>query len=385
MFSNPVQPSASVDEGTVVQVDAARYLCKVKTFSGQILHSVQWLLPVGGSNRGSDRFSPAMGDRVMLNFQLGYPVIIGFLPRYQDAAGSFPMEIFSDEELDTGSYSPASNIRPDQNRPLDMISGDRIISSTGGGLLGILRSGMVILRSTRAAEIALSNFQGLVRIISRNWEHFTDVSSDVVRNFKGKVYRFIGYTNNFTQSKAEQYKLNFYYGDVTTAEAVKTGYHTSSANPLTGTLIYKEQVKDNVTTTPRELMRRTLNEAGEEEIYITNGTHHTRITSTAEQIQITWNNQNIVTINEAHIHAVHKDGADYIMDSAGIRATFSSGTINMEATKVTTSFGSSSAVLTNSDITVTNGNGTAFVSNSQTRISNSGHQVLVNSGGVAIS
>lgn len=402
MFSNPIIPDVTVDEGTVIQVDVLRCVCKVKTLTGKYLDSVQWLLPSGGSTKGADRFSPLVGDRVMINFGLGYPVIIGFFPRLQSELGSLPLKINTGETLvDTGSNIPDGSAGGfDQNKPKDMIIGDRIVSTISGNFLAILRGGAILLRSNRGAEIFLSKLYNLVRIVSRNWEQFTDLSSDVIQNFKGRIYRYTGYAPTFPLAKVEDYKLHFYYGDTALAEKVKTLHNSSTENPVANTIIYKEQVTDNPTVLPRELMRRTLNLAGEEEVYIYNGTHFTRIASTAEELRFTWNNQNIITITEDSIHAVHKDGADFIMDADGIRATFSDGIINMEETKVTVHFdnadvildsnqvlaklNNTSATLTDSSATLLKGNGTAIVSDSETKIVNGSHSVSVTSSGVAI-
>lgn len=402
MFSNPIRPSSDVDEGTVVQVDPIRCLCKVKTLTGQLLHSVQYLLPTGGSTRGADRYTPLIGDRVMLNFGLGYPVILGYLPRLQSEEGSQPLSINSNEQLvDTGNYSPDGGICwADFNKPKDMVSGDRLISSIGGGLLGLLRGGAVLLRANRGAELFLSNFHNLFRIVSRNWEHFTDVSSDVVRNYKNKIYRYVGYAKTFAEARVEDYKLHFYYGDVKAGETIQTRYNGYFGDPATDTNIYKEQITGLISGTPSELMRRTLKIDGEQEFWITNGTHFTRVKSTAEELTISWNDQNTITINEAKIHLVHKDGADYIMDALGIRATFhdgninmsdgsivttfDSGTVTMNSDSITTNIGGSTTTSTDSDITLTNGAGTTFVSPAETRMTNGGHSVTITAGGVAI-
>lgn len=386
MFSNPISTSNTVEEGTVIQVDHLRSLCKVRTLRGQILSSVQWLTPFGGSTRGSDRFVPAMGDRVMLDYGLGYPVIMGFFPRLQVQDGATPLEINSGEELiDLGNYSPqGAATRGDQNKPKDMLPGDRLISSIGGALLGLLRAGSVVIRSTRSAEIFMSGLRDMIRVVSRNWEHFTDVSSDVIKNFKGRIFRYTGYGRTLAQSRTEDYKLHFYYGDTAAAEAIKTTYGTFSGVPATNTIVYKEQVTDTPSTTVREIMRRTLDLTGNQEVWIYNGTHFTRVSSTAEELRISWNDQNTITVNESSIHAVHKDGADYIMDANGIRATFSDGTINMSNSNVLVEFGASTATLTNSDVIVMNGTGKLTVSPAVSKLENGSHSITITSGGVAI-
>jgi len=402
MFENASVIDRSVEEGTVIQVDPLRFLCKVKTPRGQVLQSVQWLSPYGGSTRAGERFTPIPGDRVFMNFGLGFPVIIGFMARLQIENGSFPLAIDAGEQvLDPGNYSPGGSITVgDQNKPKDTIQGDVTFASIGGAFLGLLRAGTVVLRSSRASEILLSKFQRLVRVVSSNWEHFTDLSSDVIRNYKGRVYRYTGYAKDFLEAKSEQYRLHEYKGDVTAAESVKTTYHSSITAAAPGTIISKEQVTDYVEGVPRELMHRTLNLTGEKEIWIFNGTHFTRVNSTAEELRLSWNDQNSVVITEASIHVFHKDGADVILDAAGIRSTFQDGVINMSSSSIDVNFsgtdvnlsassatvtrGGSTGTFTDSNIVLTNGTGTATISPAVTSIENAGHGVFVTSAGVAV-
>jgi hypothetical protein len=325
-----------------------------------------------------------MGDRVIVSFGLGYPVITTFLPRIQGDSNTDPISLISDQPSeDMGSYGPSSgNVAGDQNKPVDMVGGDIVQSSIGGAILALLRGGSVILRSGRSAEIFMSNWRGLVRVVSRNWVHFTDLSSDVIKNFNNRLYRYTGYSKSFTDNKDEDYKLHFYYGDVKAGETIKTTYDLYTGTPATDDILYKEQVTGPASI---EYLKRTYNDAGEMEIKVNNGSHITRIVQTAEQVQITWNDQNTVTITEASIHAVHKDGADMIMDPTGIRAAFTDGHINMSSASVVVSFGGSTATLVDSSATVTNGSGTLLVSPSTTQLVNGSHSVTITSGGVSIS
>lgn len=392
MFSHPAPPSRDVEEGTVIQVDPIQSLCKVKTLRGQMLTPVQWILPIGGSTRGGDRVCPHVGDRVVLSFGLGSPVIIGFLPKLQLEEGSSPVSISSGEvQVDTGNYSPMGrNTQGDQNKPRDFMLGDRVMTSFGGGMLGLLRSGTVILRSSRVSEIVLSKFDSLVRIVSRNWEHYSDVCSDVIRNYKGAVYRYTGYTQTLANSKVEEYQYHLYYGNTSTAEAVKTGYRDTEVAATSGPVVFKEQVTDRggVEGTSREIARRTVNLSGEQEVWIFNGETFTRVISTAGELNLSWNRGNdkhYLSIAEASIHARHKDGADLVLDSAGVRATFQDGKVDLSSGSVKTTFGSNEFVVNASGVTGTAGAGTFTARPSETSIRNGGHQVVVTAGGVAIS
>jgi hypothetical protein len=99
---------------------------------------------------------------------------------------------------------------------------------------------------------------------------------------------------------------------------------------------------------------------GEQEIWITNGTNFTRIKQDANQVIISWNDVNTVIVNNIKIHAFHEDGADVILDSAGIRATFEDGNINMSTSSIVTTFDSGTVTMNSSGITTNLGAGTAF-------------------------
>ena len=323
MFNNPVKPDSRQDEGTVLQVDAVREVCKIVTMMGQKLDNVQWLRPYGGNERYGDRFTPRLGDKVLVNHGLGYPIIIGFLPRSQNGGQSFPLSIgFGETSVDTGNYAPTmSTLTADASKPKDMLLGDRVIVSQAGGMLAVLRAGSVLLRSSRAAEILLCRLGDLVRIVGRNYEQFTDLSSDVYRNFKGRVYRYFGVANTFSKSRDEDYSYHQYYGDTAAAEAVKTMYASPPESvPALNDVIFKEQVTG---VSSAELMRRTLNLSGHEEVYITGGGTFTRMKATGGVITLSFGDQHTVSIDSSNIHLHHGGGADVRLDASGVYSSFS--------------------------------------------------------------
>lgn len=345
MFNNPVIPSKLIDEGTVMQVDPLRSVCKVITSMGQRFDQVRFSLPAGGSSRGGDRVTPVFGDRVKLDYSLGYPVISGFLPKTQLADNTFPVSIDSGAQLiDTGNFaSDGVNAIDDQNKPKDILAGDRVISATGGGVLAVLRSGSIIVRSSKLSEIYLSKWGDLVRIVSRNWEHFTDVCSDVVRNIHGSVYRYIGYANSFDAAKSESYQYHEYYGNVAMAEATKTNYKTTvPAGGAPSGVIYKQQI------TGSGQMYRTLSLDGSQEVWISSGGTFTRMNSDGSQLKLSFGDSHTVTIDTNHIFLdfggaqtveisgdkiefIHSGGAKTTIDSTGSKTTFSGHFCNVTA------------------------------------------------------
>jgi hypothetical protein len=285
MFNNPFKADSSEFEGIVAQVDPLRKACAVITPDGRPLTGVMWEESVGGSSRYGDRSSPTMGDRVVVNTSLGYPRISGYLPKLQSTDNVFSVSIDTDGNLiDTGNYmnNAGGAVVADQNKPADILAGDRVISTNGGAIIAALRGGSVMLRASRLAQILLSKWDSVVKVVSRSWEHYTDVHSDIIRNNNGYLYRYTGYAgqNALNDSISENYTLNFYYGDVENAEATKTNYLLNQGGN-TGEewrSIYKEQVTDrgdmsydsegSSWSPPIELMYRKLHNDGSQETFV---------------------------------------------------------------------------------------------------------------------
>lgn len=379
----------SFEEGSITEVDPIRKVCKVKTLSGQNLTGVTWAQPSGGASRAGDRVSPTFGDRVMVDSSLGYPIISMFLPKLQNAGNSSPIHIDTGEILvDTGNFSVGGlNVLGDQNAPPDLLVGDRVLSSPGGGLIGLLRAGSVVLRSSRFSEIFLNKFSDLVRISSRNFEHFTDVSTDVVRNIKGRIYRFVGYSKKIQDAKIEAYTYNQYFGDVALAESFKSDYTKSDTLPIETELIFKEQVVERSTDGVGEVMKRELSLNGTSNQIIRNlsGSIFTHIQADKDEIIITYKDINVIRINtneisfkkggdprsivitEDSILSTFVDGT-VLMNNSGIVSTYKDGKVNMSAGSVETTFQGASHKVDASGVHSTFG----------------GHFVHVTAGGVAL-
>lgn len=386
MFSQPSKPDRNFEEGTVVQVDVQSSICKVRTLRGQMLQAVAWLTPTGNSGRGGDRTTPHVGDRVVVFFGLGHSVILGTLPRIQGEEGSAPINIHDGTgAASTGSYGPSTVMVGDQNKPTDLIQGDRVLVSAGAALIATLRGGSVLLRASRTAEILMNKMLGLVRVFSSNWEHFSDVSSDVIKNWQGRIYRYIGYANTFADAKIENYHLHHYYGDTAAAEAIKTNYYLYSGTPpVISPIISKEQITGS---SEQELMRRTLDLSGNEEVYITNGTHFTRQNSGPEQLTLSWNDSNTVTINQTEIQ-LNWGGVNTVTITTDSIVLSKNGqnVVTIDANVINLVQKDGSTVLLNSTgITATKGAGELLVSDGSCSLSNNGHAVTVTSGGVSFS
>lgn len=384
MFTNPIQPSSQVDEGTVLAVDVSSSVCKVKTITGQVLPCVAWLSNNLGPARAGDRSTPAVGTRVLLHYGLGTPVILGSLPRLQGTSGATPIVLFDGTPGPaTGNYSPTTLVKGDQNKPADLIQGDRVISSVGGSLIAVLRAGTMILRASRTAEIVASKLRGLVRVVSRNWEHFTDVCSDVIKNYKGSTWRYTGYAQTFELARVEDYRLNFYYGNCSAAEQLKTKYDNYASNGgayiAPTSITYKEQITDGTA----EKMHRTLDTTGNQEIYITiDGTTFTRQVSTGNQVQITWKDQHKITINDSQINLIRSDGAEINMNSTGIQANMINTHVTMTNDTIEATSGTPTVTMNASSITATTGTPTVTMDASNIQATTGSPEVTLSSSAI---
>jgi hypothetical protein len=389
MFNNPVAPSSSIEEGSITEVDPIRKVCKVKTLSGQNLTSVPWSMPSGGASRAGDRISPTFGDRVIVDSTLGYPIISQFLPKLQHADNSNPIRIDTGEVLvDTGNFAAGGgNVRGDQNAPGDLLVGDRVLSSPGGGLVALLRAGTVLLRSSRFSEIFLSKLNDLVRISSRNFEHFTDVSTDVIRNIKGRIYRFTGYSKKLSQAKVESYTYNQYFGDVALAEGVKTDYASEVDMPSESELIFKEQVLNRENDYGLEVMKRELSLDGTSNQVISSpdGQVFTHIVANKDEIQITYKDINVIKINDGEISFRKKgDPRSIVITEDLIKATFLEGNILMDQGQVKTTYKDATVTMNDSGIESSFKGAVHSLDSSGVHSTFGGHFVHVTASGVSL-
>ena len=402
MFNTQSPVDKSIEEGSVTEVDVIRKVCKVKTLRGQALTGVKWTATYGGSTRNGDRSTPVFGDCVVVQFGLGYPLITGYLPKPDLVNTPFPLSINGNQVEDTGNLTEyGNNVIPDPNAPNDMCVGDRVIGSTNGGMIALLRGSSLVLRSSALAQIFISKFDDLVRIIARNYELFTDVSSTVIKNIQGRVYSYTGYSINSNDAKIENYSFHQYAGDTAVAEAIKTGYADAGTLPTQNTVIYKEQVTTGSGGGALETLHREISLDGTHDLVVTGGGNFTRIHSTNGEVQLTYNDVNIILINNdtisitkggVPISVVLTDssivstyhGAVTTMDTNGIKSTFSGGVWNMDSSGIHSTFSGGTHELTSSGITSSYSGGVHELTSSGINTTFSGHYCNVTASGVQL-
>jgi len=358
LFDVPFPNDPRFFEAYVLAVDNQRKVCKLLTDFKQALDGVPW-------DAGIEE--PVFNDRVQVSTVLGYPVIYGILQRIGEPATYSP-DIDNGAEIDTGNYSQLSkNLVHDPEKPKDVVSEDKILSNRMGGIFGLLKGGSFIARASKLSQILLSKYDDLVRIVGRSYELFTDACTDVVVSVRGRIYRFVGYSDTLSNSRGDIYKYQEHYGDTVLAQTLKWNYYgytptTFAALPAANDIIRKYFV----TGSPSNLFQQDLhltgeyytvvqNAAGSSVTYVdqtnatfdvktTNGTF-TQITITPSVVTITYNNSNTITI-----------------DSGKIEATYGgSNKVTIDSGKVEMNYGGSNKVTANSSgISFSFNNGTHF-------------------------
>lgn len=329
LFAQTNAVSGDTLEGTVLSVDAIRYVCTVKSAKGQRYTGVMWLQQSGGYGRDTVAWTPKLGDRVQLSTGLGYPVITGFIPRI-DRNPTTPTDIDGGSQIaDPGNLSNLSGSSLNSGKPGDFIAGDKIIGSDGGGLIGVLRAGTVLLKSGKLSQIILSKIDDGIKIIARSLDIHTEAGSDVYASIKGRVYRWVGLARTPSEARQGLFRYQEFYGDTATAEALKDNYELGGVGslPASGGALKKVLVVDasgvplrveetdllgNVSTTTRSADGVATNVVGYTngnwELTTTNGTY-CKIQVTKDQIFLTYNNDAQATFNATGV-LVHKGGCD---------------------------------------------------------------------------
>lgn len=196
MFSTARQAAgagATFFEAYVAGVDLKRAECKVRSDGGQTISGVRYLKSAGGANGYGDNSAPAEQDRVLVMKLPGnkHYIIgsIGVLTNSNTKAigPAVGRQGEAPEELANFSAAQSDSVAGDQSVPADQRVGDWSRTSHGGGMIALLRAGTVLAKASPTSLFMLSPFDDVGRLVTRNWEHYTDVDSTKKLSVGGAV------------------------------------------------------------------------------------------------------------------------------------------------------------------------------------------------------
>jgi hypothetical protein len=316
LFASSFPADPTCQEAVVLTVDPIRFVCSIRTSSGRIIPNVPWLLPDSHSH-----FSVEVGDKVYVDTSLTYPVIKGHIPTAEPLPENSFLSISGAKEttLDAGNSSKIfGGLQRDKNKPLDFHTGDRVFTSEGGGILALLRTGSVMLRASSLASIFMSKFGDLVRITGRNYKRFSDVSSRVALNLKGRMYEWFGMDWDLARGKTNLERYNEAFGDILVAEVMRGEPDAVEVdNVAAKDLRVRKRWLNNETNT--EIMIDTLFEDGRITVEIINNGGDTKVTqdNSLWEVIVVNGTTSRITVTPEHID-MNSNGHFCVIDATGV-------------------------------------------------------------------
>ena len=389
MLNSPHSSDPSFTEATVLSVDPIRFTCSAKTTTGKILTEVSWLIPTGGLSETGLSVTPNINDKVLLVTSLGYPLIIGCIPRIGSYNGQVASMMGSNPTKDLGYDSVLGTTTTNPSKPNDYHPGDLVYTARGGAFLGVLSGGIAMLRAGPMAQLVMSKFEGLLRLVTRNYQRFSDSSSRVATNMKGRLYEYFAVDWDITRGQVGQERYQEAFGDVAAAEVLKAAPDHTIALPIvdtrrkrkwltdaTGAVLYTETLKEDGSLTlivenaaATATSTTTINNAEWQEQVIGSGNTAT-ITITPTNILINYNNVAEATFNATEVFLNYNNVSEVTLNASEAQVNFN----NVAKTTLT----SSSAIV---DF---NGTSTVTLNGSEASMTSGGHFCNVTSSGVAL-
>ena len=283
MLNTPHSSSQFFVDGIVTAVDPIRFICSVKTSSGKMLSEVSWLLPTGGISETGMHITPNVQDKVLVSTSLGYPLILGCIPRMGNFNGEIQQMTGSGNTIDLGYNSSLGSLTNNPSKPSDFCPGDLVYTSKGGGMLAVLLGGISILKASTLSQIVLCKYEGLVRVVTRNYQRFSDASSRVSVNMKGRLYEYFTVDTDILRNQSGQERYHEAFGDIPAAEVLKASPSSSIVLPSVDTRIRKKWLQD---ASGKVLYAETLNQDGSITTLVKNAAGD--ITSTTNITNILW-------------------------------------------------------------------------------------------------
>lgn len=222
-------PYLTVIEAKVLTVDIVRSVCKCRTDRGQELVDVRWGYSLGQHKERGDNSHPVPEERVLIISARGEKYIFMSIGSPQVPEASTRSSISRGRGI-SGFHDKLNNtlgndlLRREGSTPTEMMPGDKIYTGERGTLFGMLKGGTFIAKASGLAQLIISRLDDLFRIVSRNYEMFSDAMTHYSINLRGRVYSYIGHYKNQMSSRVHSPDYYEVFGDVAAGEVAKEKY-----------------------------------------------------------------------------------------------------------------------------------------------------------------
>lgn len=232
---------------TVTAVDLRRAVCKCVSDLGEILADVRWLLPAGGLDGNGSSYAPVENSKALVDISSGFPFIIGYIP--SECTDDVRRQNIGRQDVDEEDIADYTTISTGElirgpGTPRDQRPGDLINTGEGGAVQGVLNAGTVINKASPLAQVLCSRFGDMVRVVSRNYEHFSDVEQEQKVSIRGSLYTRNDLYRDPIKSREEIPNVINYSGNVQVAELVQAiedeGYEETTGEGEEAETVHKK-------------------------------------------------------------------------------------------------------------------------------------------------
>lgn len=359
-------------EARVLTVDIKRSVCKCRTTDGHLLTNVRWGFSLGNSDENGETRHPLPDEIVCIALVSGEPVIfmsMGVM-HTQDSVLKATINRQRNTSRFYGNYNPSmisDPLRRDTSTPEDTIPGDRIISNDSGAIYGLLRGGTFIAKATALAQLIISRMDDLVRIVSRNYEMFSDAMAHYSVNLRGQVYNYFEYFRTPQASRMESPDYYEVYGNVEVGDEARSDYLNADVSGVETTTLVKMQRIPSKTglgdvdgtrwVSTYSLEGKRLETSSDAAVV-----NYTRITTDNQEWKLEVVTGGVSTFIDIAPHLVHiktDAGPEVILDGTTNTATLNATTVNVNATDTTVTSTNTTVQSTTTNINATTATVTA--------------------------
>lgn len=229
MYSNSNDPNSVFVKAKVLNVDIKRGVCRCVTDNGHMLTNVRWGYPLGQHKERGDNSHPVPEERVVLVkvagehvifMSTGAPQVLDSTVRASINRGRGASDFHDRFNQSNGD----ANLRREGSSPSEMVPGDKVFTGDRGGLFGLLRGGTFIAKASALSQLIISKLDDLIRIVSRNYEMFSDAMVHYSVNLRGRPYTYLGYFQTQTSSRQDSPDYYEVFGDVACGDEAKESY-----------------------------------------------------------------------------------------------------------------------------------------------------------------
>ena len=233
-------------EARVITVDLKRNVCKCITKDGQMLNNVRWGHDLGTYKEIGSSTHPLPKETVAIALVSGEPVIfmsLGLLKRSDDTLRA----TINGQRSTSEFYNKFNNsfvkdpLRRNGAMPDDVVPGDKVFANDAGSLFGLLRGGTFVAKASALAQVIVSRMDDLLRLVSRNYEMFSDAMTHYSVNHRGKLYTYLSFFRTTASSRAEIPDYYEVFGNVEVGDEIKDGVLSGSSEGVDPTDLIKMQ------------------------------------------------------------------------------------------------------------------------------------------------